>query len=54
MNDGSLRMFAELPTMLERNGSFLKTFREYIVQTKAKLLRESVQQWPTTVSIGGS
>ena len=54
MNDGSSRTFAELPAMLEHNGSYSKTFQEYIPQTTDKLLPESVQQWPTTVSADGS
>ena len=54
MNDGSSRTFAELPAMLKRNGSYSKTFQEYIPQTTDKLLQESVQQWPTTVSADGS
>ncbi len=54
MNDGSSRTFAELPAMLEQDGSSSKTFQEYIPQTTDKLLQESVQQWPTTVSTDGS
>ena len=54
MNDGSSRTFAELPAMLEHNGSYSKTFQEYIPQTTDRLLQESVQQWPTTVSADGS
>ena len=54
MNDGLLRMFAELPEMPELDGSSSKTFEEYIPQTMGELLPESVQRWPITVSADGS
>ena len=54
MNDGSLRMFAELPGLRTQNGLSSKMSQQYLPQAMDTLWQECVRNWPDTVSADGN
>lgn len=54
MNDGLSTTFAEVPALLEPDGSSLRTSLGFLPQTTGTLWPESVRQWPPTVSHDGN